>query len=253
MPDRIDDMSRRDTWSYECVEPELGREIHRLDDPDLAPALARDLRDHLAICDACRLQRALGPELARATASSPPRPLLLRPAALTTGAGILLLAASLMLMLTLPPRSRMDGLVMRAGEQAVLVSPVDGELVRDRTPTIRWRPVPGATAYRVTVDAVGGGFHWEGLSHGTSLELPDRAHLPLDTDFRVILEPVPEDLAPAGGWSTIFRTGSTGAWLRYRLHRAPTLLRALAVLGLAVLLSGLITAAYPRRRRLLMA
>ena len=251
MPDRMATNHQRDRWDYECVEPALGAQLGRLDEPDLDADTRRRLEDHLAVCDACRLTRALGPALGREAARLETRPAAgaaARVATIAAGGGAMLLAASLVLMLALPPRSRQAGLVMRSGGPEVFQRPVDGEVVRDRTPRLRWRPVPGATAYRVTIAAVGGDYRWQGTTRGTSLEPPATAALPPAGDFRVMLEPVPEDLAPPGGWSTTFRTGGTAAWLRYRLRAAPPAVRGAGLLGGLALLAGLAAALANRRR-----
>jgi len=243
---------------YECVDPPVGRNIWQLDDPALDPAIRRQLAAHLVICDACRLQRDVERRVGRGLTTG--RLTLRRRSAAghehrratrrLVGGGGLLLAASLAALLLVPPRSRDAGRIERGAVAGAFRRPVEGEVVLSGRPRLTWRPVPGATAYRVRVSEVGGPFHWQGRTEAPELRLPRDVALPPHRDFRAVVTPVPPDLGPVGGTSVSFRRGSPGEWWRYRWRAAPPWIPVLAALGLALLAAAL--AAALRGSRLLL-
>ncbi len=237
-----------DRNGFECVEPALGDEMWRLEAPALDVSLGRRLENHLMICDACRLRRAMelrvASGLADATLELPRsgragrvRPLTIR--ALAWGGG-LAVAASLILMLLLPPQARDGGRLVRSVDETQFLRPVEGEVVNGVRPRLSWAAIPGATNYRLTVSEVGGDHEWRGETTSCSLVVPAFAELPSSRAFRAFLEPVPADLAQPGGISVSFRTGDLSEFLVYRLAASSMVLRLLALGGMFMLLNFIV-------------
>ena len=229
---------------YQCVEPELGQTLWRLDLPEIEPDEAELLRGHLKMCDACRLYRAMergfdtgladGSLCLGTSTEKPaqlPRRLATAPLILNWGAG-LAIAASLALVTILPPEARDDGHISRSGTEAPFVRPVEGEVVGPDALSLSWRAIPGASRYLVRVEEVDGAFRWSTETRDLSVSLVDGAAAPNDKDLRAFVTPIPRDLAPAEGLSVSFRTGSTGDVVRHRLAASPDLPRAFALAGL---------------------
>ncbi|MBK8167966.1 MAG: hypothetical protein IPK64_18635 [bacterium] len=241
-----------DRVRYECVQPELGAELWRRDLPDCAPELATRLDRHLAVCDACRLEGVVQAALAAGLVADalgkvkPARTLRLRPSPVATG-GWVALAASLALALLLPPGALPVGTTRGGQPVAGFVRPVEGEVVAD-TPDLRWHPVPGATGYQVTLDQVGGDFHWSARVDASRLE-PAGERAPREPGrYRVIVRAIPDDLTPPEGISVTFRRGSGIDQFIYRLWATSWPIRLLGLAGLVLGLSGLV-----RRQRSLAA
>ncbi len=237
--------------TYECVQPELGDQIGQLDVTGLAPDIRRRLQAHLAVCDSCRLTRSVArvlqeaaqdgsPALEAATMAGDWR----RPAYLVW-AGSLALAASLALVLLLPP-GRLPGTLVRGAGEPAFVRPVEGEVVWSTTPQLAWRPVPGATSYRISVTGIDNPYRWQGESRTAALTLPPDHALRRGERVRAVVQTVPADLLPLGALSVTFRHEGLAAYLPYRLGVAP---RASWVLGGAGLLSLLLALVLGRRRR----
>ncbi len=250
---------------FECVQPELGEQVWRCGLPDCDPDLQRELDRHLQVCDACRLQQFLHVKLdawARAgrisiEADREPigepreegiwlRLLWKRPVAALASGGGLALAASLALTVLLSPTAPGRDGATRGGPAAPgFERPVEGEVIREATPTLSWRSISGATAYQVTIDNLDGSFSWSGRTENTSLEIPAAVSLPEKGQYRAILEPVPADLAPLGGISVTFRRADLAGFLAYRVQAAPLPVHLLGLLGIAALLTT-----WPVRRRI---
>lgn len=240
--------SRGHDEGYQCIEPDLGQDIWRLDLPDLAAEEFKLLNDHLRLCDACRLygamDRKFGEGLANGSLAlpgdrdgekfSPPVAWLSFGSRIPAFGAGLALAASLLLVFMLPPEARDGGLVSRAGFEAPFVRPVEGEVIARMGTYLSWRKIQGASKYLVRIDEVGGDFQWSGESRGLSLALPTANDMPRGADFRAYLTPVPQDLAPTEGLSVSFRTDSYGAFLHYRLGAAAWPARWLGLGGLLV-------------------
>jgi len=147
------------TGSYECVQPELGHQIWRLEMKDTSDELRSSLENHLAVCDSCRLTLAaevLVKEGARDNSlkivkTSPAKRLSVLNFNLI---GSISLAASLALALLMPPGQLENSLVRGDGAPG-FIRPVEGETIRQDTPELTWNAVPGATAYRVEISGVG--------------------------------------------------------------------------------------------------
>ena len=230
---------------YECVEPELGRDLPLLDDPHLDPDLRRRLLAHLAVCDECRLRRDLLRRVALKIAdgqldrTGPATGVTaFRWYRLAAWGGATALAAGLGLLMMLPPQARDSGYRFRTAEQEIITRPVEGEIIAGGNPRFQWRPVAGAGKYRLEIREVGGAGTWQAETTGNELSLPVGRKLPEGADFRASLHTVPADLAPAGGVSVAFRTGSRGDMIRQRLGHGNTPARLAALAGAVSLLLG---------------
>ncbi|MBK8168031.1 MAG: hypothetical protein IPK64_18960 [bacterium] len=238
---------------FECVEPEIGGQMDLLGQADLEPGLAARLRGHLAMCDACRLDRALARRLPEALAALEQEQVAIAAAATTTSAGSprarvvggharfrrqagswggLALAAGLALVVMMPPVPAGGNRLQRGDQDGPrFVRPVEGEVVSTGTPRLNWTPIEGASAYRVRVESTDGTYRWEATVKGTTARAPAAATAPAGVSLRAYLEPVPADLAPAGGIAVAYRAGSRGESLRYRAVAAPLYARLLAAGG----------------------
>ncbi|MBM4130059.1 hypothetical protein FJ250_03390 [bacterium] len=228
---------------YECVEPALGAELWRRDLPACEPALAARLDRHLDVCDACRLERVVQAVLAEgllteALGAARPPAAARRPGPIATG-GWVALAASLALAVLVPPGALRPETTRSGAPVGGFLRPVEGEVVAD-TPHLQWRPVPGATAYEVTLDRIGGDFRWTARADASRLVPTDAQAVPGPGRYRVIVRAIPDDLTPPEGLSVTFERGSVGKQISYRLRAAPWPLHLLGLAGLAAGLSGLV-------------
>lgn len=239
--------------NYECIEPELGLLAWRRDDPSAPADLRARLERHLVFCDACRLAPAIERRVAqglrdgsiRIPASGYPPARMRSPRRAVAAAGACAFAAGLAAMLLLPPAPAGPRKATRAAPAVMrIVRPVEGEVVLGRTPKLRWTAAAGASAYRVDISAVGDDYSWSAQTTATRVQVPDDAPCPPAGVLRAVLEPIPPDLAPAGGVSVSFRVGTVAQFARQRLTASPGGARAVALLGLAAL-----AAAVTMRRR----
>jgi len=225
-------------YQHECIDPDLGREIWRLDDSTTDSAMAERLRTHVTFCAACRQERALAQALPRALQADL-RPVRTRRKAIATwisSSGGLLVAASLALLILLPPQAPESGSVRRAsGHSPSIIRPVSDEMVAAGQPTISWEAVTDARAYNVTLRSENGDVAWQGEVAETSLNVP----LPAGGRFSVAVEPIPAYLADHSRLRTTFRTGQWHDVLGYRLMAGPAVGRILGLAGLIALASGL--------------
>ena len=231
--------------SWECIDPAVGGCLWELEVKDTADERSRQLRAHLELCDACRLDMSLNERLKEGLQAGE---LVLKQtgekiwwqrSALQAGAGSALIAACLALLMILPPAPSGDAVSMRGGlDEPHFLRPVEGEVVIPENTVISWAPIDGATSYQVTLTDVEGDFHWVGSTSSTRLELP-----PLDQDqqtLRAVLTTVPADLVSPGRVSVLFSTGSRIQLAQDRLLKAPAWLNALLLggcflLGMSVL------------------
>lgn len=231
--------------AYECVEPELGELLWRRLDPDLESDLRSRLEDHLSICDACRLillvegriegglragewalegGRSVGPATGSRVRKS------------TALAGGLALAASLVLMLILPPAARAPlGLVRGDTAGMGFVRPIEGEVLVTSRPSFRWASIVGATAYRIEISQVDGPWSWSGRTGQAELRLPAASVLPSRGSFRAMVQPIPADLAGLSDVTVFFRRGGPRHFLTYRVSASPLWIKVLGFAGLALL------------------
>ena len=246
------------TREFECIEPELGSQYWRLEEPDTDADLRRRLEDHLAYCDACRLKQAANRHLARAlqtgdltltdAATDAPQRSALRLVTQSPATwGGLAFAAGLTLMMILPPEPPRSSVTPRSGETPIrFLRPVQEQVV-GAVPHLAWTEIDGASGYRLILEDLEGTFRWQRVVEATSLSLPDSVAVPSPARLRAHLESVPPDLTPAGGVSVTFRTGSGLDIVKHRLHAAPLYTRLLAGLGLLTA-AGTAIAALLRRR-----
>jgi len=230
----------------ECVEPTLGRERWRLADPELGPAERERLEDHLAICDACRLDQAVAERVAaavRAGALPAAAPGHTRRRRWLAGS-VVATAAALALVVILPPRPRGPAVAPRGDAAGSILRPVEGEMIATDRPAIAWSPIDGATAYHVELQAVGDDYRWSARTTGTRLEVPADASLPRAGRYRVLVDPVPADLGRPGAVSVSFTRSSLPRAILYRGEAAPRPVQVLLLVGLL----STAWAAWPRRR-----
>lgn len=242
---------------FECVDPSVGQELWRLQQPDLDPALRATLEAHLAACHACRLMVRLdakAQELARAgrldsldagPAVRARHPLLGH--ARSPWAAALPLAASLVAMLALPPRPITQEQTARGPDLVRFTRPVEGEVVSTRRPELRWTPIPAASGYAVELRDREGRPVWTGTSTVPELRVPEEAALMPGREYRALLSVRPADLAPLAPASVGFRRDSFGSMVLHRVRWAHPLLQAAAAVSLALLLLASLTGA--RRRK----
>lgn len=222
---------------YECIDPDLGSELWRLEDPDCEPGLKERLVTHVAFCADCRLRLQVHQEVVDGLRGGK----LELPQGrrsnlqLTRGfstMGLTALAASLALAFLMPPQSPDARIITRAAELPGIERPVPDEAVQSAQPSIRWTPVENVTTYKVTVRGVENDYSWTGETKETELRIPADKSLPADTRFRVSLETVPADLSPQGGWRSSFSRVSTLDFIGYRLKSAQPTARWSAWAGL---------------------
>ncbi|MBK8168027.1 MAG: hypothetical protein IPK64_18940 [bacterium] len=189
--------------------------------------MKRELELHLAVCDACRLERAAFaviadeirrgmPRARRERTAGHPR----RVARITSWGGTTMVACSLAVLLASPPRAAGGDRLLRSADPVRILRPVEGEIIAG-TPCVRWVPIAGATGYRVRVESRGGDVTWsrEILGRDSTLAL-EGASLP-PGDYRAHVEPVPADLARPGGLAVAFRAGSPAEVACQRIARGP--------------------------------
>ncbi len=239
------DMSAPGGYQHECIEPGLGEQIWRVDDPTTSPGLRSEIELHLRHCAACRLRSSLERDVAdglRDGRLSVSAPTAIRPswARWTTGAGAAALAACLALIFLLPPRGAVDDMLLRGADDVAVTAPRPDEVVLDRTPAIRWTALERANSYRVTVRDVDGDYAWTGETTDTELSIPDSDPLPSSARLRIEVVPTPAVAAPDGGLRSSFRSGSMGEFLGFRAERSHPGVKLGALLGgLALLIGGI--------------
>lgn len=235
-----------------CLDPDLGRQLWQLQDPQCPADLRVRLETHVAFCADCRLQLAVERD---AVAGLHDGTLVLATsdrkrsfwAVWSAGIGTAALAASLALFAILPPSAPHERLVLRGDDGPVIERPVADEIVLGKRPTVRWTPLPGASRYEVQVEAVDGSYRWTASTDQPAAAVPATQPLPAATRFRVRVDPVPAHLAPAGAMRSSFRTGGLGAWLVHRARYGAGSGRALGVFGLASLAAGALGLSVLRR------
>lgn len=232
---------------YECVDPALGAELWRLADPSCPEELRGRLETHVAFCADCRLQLAVDRKAVAILQdeSSVDIPVVAglertrgRLSGWSAGLGATALAAGLALLILLPPRAPHESLTLRGDDGPVIERPVADEVVRGRTPALRWTALTGATRYDVRIEAVAGNYRWSTQTETPSASVPQDRELPPQTRFRISVSPIPAHVAPDGALRSSFRTGGTGAWLAHRLRHGAAAGRVLGGVGLLGLLAG---------------
>lgn len=238
------------TW--ECIDPVVGRCIWELEVEETTDERAKQLRAHMQLCDACRLDGALEARLEKGLSEGQlvlpgsRVPIWWQRPSLQATAGTALIAACLTLLMLMPPAPTGDFVRLRGmADDPHFIRPVEGELVVASTTELTWQPIDGATSYQVILTDVAGDFQWVGSTKDTRMELPV-----LDQDqqtLRAVLSTVPADLVSPGRVSVSFSTGSWAQMAQDRMLKAPWW-ATLCLMG-GVLLLGL--SLFSKQRRLL--
>lgn len=240
------------TMNHECIDPDLGQDLWRLDDPSTAPELRQALLRHCHHCSACASTRALADLLDRAVKSgvvdlAGPRRHGQRRAQWSLSLGGAALAASLALVLLLPPPA--EQAPTRAALPPVrVIRPVTDEVIATPRPTISWTALERARAYEVTVTTEAGEERWRTRTEATEVRLPAGSDIDAHGRYRIWIEPVPSHLTPSGRFGSSFIRGDAWDAGRYRLKHAAGWVVALGGLGIALLAWGAVMVASDRRR-----
>ncbi len=209
----------------------------------------------MQVCDACRMALAIERRVANGLRDGtfkldlpqarlplslllpiPRLPARLAWARVSAAAGAFALAASVALMILLPPQAGDSGRLARSETSPMgFTRPVEGEVTLDRTPELSWRPIEGATAYRVVLREIGGTYAWTGETQTLSIRVPANASLPSAARARALLEPIPADVAVAGGMSVSFETAGLPRYLGYRAGASAAGARVAGGIGAALL------------------
>ncbi len=227
----------------ECVEPDLGKQLWRLDDPDTQSGLKELLEGHLSVCAECRLERALGKKIVagleanRLTLNSFRK----RLPKIGVFGGSVLVAASVVLALLLPPNSNNIHGVERAQSGVFgFQRPVSGEIVGTRPPRLQWGELDGATGYVVSVLDLAGSRLFQSQTSSTHFDLPDTLVFSSGEQYWVYLEPIPKDIAPDDVVSVRFLASGELSRLWYRMETASIWLQMGAVFGVLIFGFGLL-------------
>lgn len=227
---------------FACIDPPVGDQIWRLEQPDPGSGLPAELEAHLSACHACHLLvnlDAKARELARCgrleSAGPVWRPRIFRShASRATWIAGLGLAASLAAMAFLPPRPAGVASSVRGLDRVRFLRPVEGEVLAASRPVLRWSPIAGASRYVVEVRDQDGRSLWEGETSESEIRLPANLSLTHGREYRALLSAQPSDLVPPSHPSVRFRGGSYGRVVLHRLRWASPFLQAAAILTLAL-------------------
>jgi hypothetical protein len=128
----------------------------------------------------------------------------------------------------------------RGDTEALIVSPVEGEVLTDATPKASWHPVTDATAYRISLTGIDSSYQWSARVENTTTQIPEANALPDQGRFRFLVEPLPTDLAPLGENSVVFRRGNVGDAMVWRVQHAPLPIQWLALLSGVIFATGFV-------------
>ena len=224
----------------ECVDTSVGERILELESSTLDADERILLEAHRDVCSFCRLTLDLHHRLGSGIRDGSLEVnkfndlKIVQQRKWTGWTAAVAIAASLVLVMVLPPRPVGPTLVERGTDDAQFLQPVEGEVVRDGELTLAWTDVPGADSYRVQITGLNEGFTWQGTSDELQLVVPQIAGLTSNETYRVLLSTVPADLLPPGGTSVSFRTGGFFAVASHRVRRAQPVSYMLALSGLAM-------------------
>jgi hypothetical protein len=238
-----------DRLNHECIDPDLGDQLWRLDDPATDGRLRQRLEHHVAHCAACRLQLAVGEALADGLRTgrlvlAPSSRRRRRLAARIAGGGAVALAASLILLLALPPAAPTR--VLRDADGGPRITrPLSDEVVLGGQPTIAWAPADDAREYEVTVTDPGNDVAWSTRTTATEARPPADAALAVGRRYRIAVTPVP---AYAGRtMRETFRTGDALAFVGHRIRHGDRAARVMGLVALVVMVMAGIARFLPPR------
>jgi hypothetical protein len=205
-----------------CLDPRLGADLWRLDDPATAAATRQRLDHHLAHCHSCRQQRHVeaavlgGLRDGRFRLNWATRWRLHIYRGIAT-AGAIALGVGLLLLFVLPPRTP---LVQRTVPR--ILRPVPGEVVLGSRARLVWSAIPGATGYEVIVRDAAGEVVWRTRTDKT------RAALTLPRNQRCLAQ------VTTGGarLERSFQAAGAGGFVVYRLSAGEPVARIAAAVGL---------------------
>ena len=260
--------NNQEIMRYECVEPDLGNQLWKLETPGTDPDLEERLRAHLAICDACRLEHQFEHLVATALRSGEVTlgranhevrehadagdhvlaPIRRLAAGLLWGGAALAAVSVLLIFLLAPTPLEPAGIARSGGAQAQFLRPLESEVVGSVSPELSWTPVQDATSYLLTLEAIRGSYRWMAETKATHATPPQEHELPPNSRFRATVETVPRDLLPLGGMSVTFHTGGSLEYISYRMAAAPAPLQATTAGGVLIALGGLVWRIRSRRR-----
>ncbi len=223
-------------FEHECIEPDLGRELWRLDDPQCGQEMRTDLEIHLEFCAACRVTRSLAARTANGLADGRLHIHVGGRGGTATawlgGGSLLALVASLALILLLPPVPVHKDMTLRGEEEPAILRPVADEVVVDATPIVRWSPVEGAARYRISVESIDAKYRWETTTEDTEIRISDQQPIPENNRFRITVDAIPEIFSPPEGMNSSFRRSGRGPWFKYRIGSSSNAVRLLGAAGL---------------------
>ena len=225
---------------WECIDPAVGSCLWELEVEATTQQRSHQLKAHLELCDACRLDVELKNRLVKGLEEGS---LNLTPvrhnrwwqqAGTQASVGAALIAACLALVLILPPAPTCDFVNLRGtADDPHFIRPIEGEVVVPSGTVASWLPIDGATSYQITLTDVSGGFKWAGSTRNTQLELPDLAQE--GQTLRAVLTTVPADLVSPGRVSVSFTTGTRIQLAQDRFSKAPLWLNLFWMSGLVLL------------------
>ncbi len=239
-------MPQREESPFECIEPEFGDQLWRLEQGDLDPDLCSTLEAHVEACHACRLLQTLdrrSRELIQggslcSTAETDRLGWLDKLRHLSLPIAGLALAASLLSVIFLPPRPSNGEFATRGEGDTRFLRPVEGEVVGTLNPELRWTPVDGASGYHLEIRDLAGGVVWKGEIEQAELRLSTDTALERGRSYKAMLSTWPADLLPPGRLSVVFHVDGFWPTALHRLRWAHPLAQGLgaAAVGLLLLL-----------------
>ncbi len=232
---------------YECIDPELGKELWRIDDPNSPVTTKARLQAHLEYCPHCRTLEVMKGRLASGlergqleiTESESRQPMHLN-SKWAAWVGAAAVAATLALVFLQAPNARQNGLILRGGDGSAVLRPAPDEIIAGSTPVIRWKPVTGANSYQVRVSAVENEYVWSDVVSNAETRIPRDHSLPPNSRFRIRVQPVPTHLTGPNGFYSSFRTGSLAEFVAYRWHVRSLMAKFSGWLGLGSLALALL-------------
>jgi anti-sigma factor RsiW len=163
------------------------------------PAARTRLEAHLADCEECTAELAEVRRLQRA--APPPRRWLVPAAAAAAVIAVVLVGPRLGQRQPEPPPVRGDG----APPAVVTLTPPDGATLT--APVFAWRPVAGATAYRISITRADGDSVWAAAVGDTSVRVPDGVLAPAPGGYFWYVDALLADGRSVPGTAHEFRLG----------------------------------------------